>query len=236
MTMKETLHFIARPEILDTGPAGGDLMGFEATLKAMVKPFLTKVDSLRLCINDDNVTAAKHLAIGNTQHPKDAMIAIIGHDASAGDEFCQVLNDTFPNVQSYQVQQTTPLIRPNNIGHVKGMCQLALFRHQPELSDEEFIQRWQQEHTQVAIETQSNFGYRQHRVLAAKLQGDWPIMHAVVEENFPAAAMTDRQLFFAAENDRDLYLKNQQRMIDSCLRFIDFEVFDCIPSSEYILK
>jgi hypothetical protein len=58
---------------------------------------------------------------------------------------------------------------------------------------------------------------------------------AIVEENFPAEAMTDREVFYNAVGNPALKAANEKRMIDSCVRFIEFDRIDCIPTSEYVL-
>ena len=60
-----------------------------------------------------------------------------------------------------------------------------------------------------------------------------PHYDAIVEENFPAAAMSSQQAFYAAEGDEPKYRANLKAMIDSCVRFIDFDRIDVIPTSEY---
>ena len=80
------------------------------------------------------------------------------------------------------------------------------------------------------------YSYRQNISVLAEPSDAWPLMDAIVEESFPEAAMTDRAVFFNAGDDQEKYKENEKRMIDSCMRFIDFDKFDCVPMSEYIIK
>ena len=59
---------------------------------------------------------------------------------------------------------------------------------------------------------------------------------AIVEENFPDEAMTDPQVFFDAVGDDEKRQKHEQEMIESCMRFIDFDKLDRILMSEYVIK
>ena len=62
-----------------------------------------------------------------------------------------------------------------------------------------------------------------------------PPFDAIIEENFPLEAMTSQHAFYGVETDAQLQA-NQQAMIDSCVRFIDFDKIDVVPTSEYLIK
>lgn len=95
--------------------------------------------------------------------------------------------------------------------------QFCSFSRQPGQSAAEFERIWLEEHTHVAVETQSTFGYRQYRVLDV-LEGDF-YADAIVEEHFPVAALANPKVFFAAADDKQLK-QNVDRMMSSCARFI----------------
>jgi hypothetical protein len=61
-----------------------------------------------------------------------------------------------------------------------------------------------------------------------------PHVDAIIEENFPAAAISSQQAFYDAVGDEEKMQANQQAMIDSVVRFIDFDRIDVLPASEYI--
>ena len=60
--------------------------------------------------------------------------------------------------------------------------------------------------------------------------------HAIIEENFPEAAIHSRIAFYDAGEDKDLYKAREREMAESCARFIDFDNMDCLPMSEYIMQ
>ena len=63
-----------------------------------------------------------------------------------------------------------------------------------------------------------------------------PGYDAIVEERFPAAAMTDPHAFFDAVGDEEKFQRNVAEMMDSCGRFIDFDKIDVVPTSQYVVK
>ena len=117
---------------------------------------------------------------------------------------------------------------------VEGMCQVVFLQKPDRLSYEQWLDTWHHSHTQVAIDTQSTFGYRQNVVARALTEGA-PPCDAIIEENFPAAAMNSQQAFYAAVGDEVKFRANQKAMIDSCVRFIDFDKIDVLPTSEYVV-
>ena len=188
---------------------------------------------------DAEVEPAKLLEMVYTSHPKDALLTVWANSLA---DVTPLIDDaqSLGRLQAYSVMESVPIVFDQKPGRVEGMCQVAFIRKPESLDRPKWLQLWLGRHTQVAIDTQSTFGYRQN-VVSVPLpldggQADWPLMHAVVEENFPAIAMTSREAFFDAEGDPDKFEKHQQIMLDSCMKFIDFENFDCVPMSQYVVK
>ena len=48
--------------------------------------------------------------------------------------------------------------------------------------------------------------------------------------------MTDPMVFYDAVGDEEKFKRHEQQMMESCIRFIDFDKIDRIPTSEYIMK
>ena len=115
---------------------------------------------------------------------------------------------------------------------VAGMNQIALFKRPDTLSREEWLSIWLESHTKVAIDTQSTFGYRQH-IVGDILTDDAPHFDAIVEENFPAAAMTSMEAFYDAVGDEEKFTQRLGEMIASVSRFIDMGSLQVLPTSEY---
>ena len=97
-----------------------------------------------------------------------------------------------------------------------------------------WLSRWQLGHSTVAIETQSIFGYTQNAVVRS-LTPDAPELAGIVEELFPAEAITDLKAFFGAADDADLQ-QRLSRMVASTSAFGANENIDTVPTSRYVLK
>jgi hypothetical protein len=63
-----------------------------------------------------------------------------------------------------------------------------------------------------------------------------PRFDAIVEECFPATAMTSQHAFYDALGDDAKLDANRRRMMESSRRFIDFDRIDVIPMSEYVMR
>jgi hypothetical protein len=113
-----------------------------------------------------------------------------------------------------------------------GWAQMAFLTLPDRLDHARWREIWQDHHTLVAIETQANFEYVQNLVVFA-LTPDAPPYVAIVEECFPAAALTDPFAFFDAVGDPARLRANLDRMMASCERFIDSGTIDVIPTGQY---
>ena len=196
------------------------------------------VHAIRLNVADDDVAAAASLrqqcltpavdavvqlwmdsAVAQFRHPVDAAVA-------AGTAACH----------GYLVTESQPLLNATRMvapgGRTPGFAQVALLRRPPSLDFESWLDIWQNSHTTVAIETQSNFEYLQNLVVRPLTDGA-PHIDAIVEECFPTEAMTDPLTFFDAPDDESRFKANLKRMMDSVHRFIEPGRIDVIPTSQY---
>jgi hypothetical protein len=107
-------------------------------------------------------------------------------------------------------------------------------RRPAELDQASWLQRWQHDHTPVAIETQSTFGYTQNAVVRPLTPYALPLA-GIVEELFPAEAITDLMAFFGAADHDDLQ-QRLARMVASTSAFGANENIDTVPTSRYVLK
>jgi hypothetical protein len=139
------------------------------------------------------------------------------------------------HLAAYLVTESNPLLAPLQLGQrTTGLANVALLRRPAELGYPTWLQRWQHDHTPVAIETQSTFGYTQNAVVRA-LTPDAPPLAAIVEELFPIEAVSDLQAFFGAADDADLQ-QRLARMVASTSAFGANENIDTVPTSRYVLK
>jgi hypothetical protein len=135
---------------------------------------------------------------------------------------------------AYLVTESVPLSAPPTEpgSRTTGLANIALLRRPAHLDKATWLDRWQGDHTSVAIETQSTFGYTQNWVVRA-LTADAPELEAVVEELFPTEAITDLRAFFGAADDDELQ-QRLGRMVASTGAFGANENIDTVPTSRYV--
>lgn len=146
-----------------------------------------------------------------------------------------LLNAECDQLAAYLVTESVPLPAPLQLGsRTTGLANIALLRRPAGLDQDSWLARWQRDHTPVAIETQATFGYTQNWVVRA-LTPDAPPIAGIVEELFPAEAVTDLKAFFGATDEGDLQHR-VSRMVASTSAFGANENIDTVPTSRYVLK
>lgn len=197
------------------------------------------VRQLRVNVVDEEVAPAAPLRIIWSQPPVDGLISLWVDTAIFRKPLEEIIGKAVERLAGYLVTESEPIVNtlhPAGEGQrVPGMNSVVFLQKPPRLTYAEWIDIWHGSHTQVGIETQSTFGYKQNVIVRA-LTPEAPPCDAIVEENFPAEAMTDPRVFYDAKGDEARYRKNEQTMIESCLRFIDFDKLDRILMGEYVMK
>ncbi len=189
---------------------------------------------------DAAVAPASGLRQANTLPQMDGLVSVWVDSAIASlrRPFDDAVQAATGRMAGYLVTESRPIPNtrhPARLGErTTGFAQLAFLRRPPRLTHEAWLDTWHNRHTQVAIDTQDTFLYVQNVVVRA-LTHAAPPFDAIVEEGFPAAAMTDPQAFFDAPGDEAKFQRNLAAMMESCQRFIDFDRIDVVPSSEYVV-
>jgi hypothetical protein len=191
-----------------------------------------------LTVNVRDLPVSKSLMTLTTLDPPAAAVVTIWTQQSYGEQIAQALRllaAECDQLAAYLVTESIPLLAPLELGsRTKGLANIALLRKPAELEYATWLQRWQRDHTPVAIETQSTFGYTQNAVVRA-LTPDAPQLAGIVEELFPIEAITDLKAFFGAADDADLQHR-LGRMVASTSAFGANENIDTVPTSRYVLK
>ena len=140
-------------------------------------------------------------------------------------------------VSAWSVTASEPLPppAPGPDGRCDGMANLALLRRPERIGRGEWLRRWLEDHTPVAIATQSTTAYTQHVVVRA-LTDDAPAIDGVVEEVFPLGAVRDLGVFFDAAGDETRLAANMEAMTASTGRFLDDGAVDAIPTGRYVMR
>lgn len=193
---------------------------------------------IRINLRDDTVSPARHLIQSIGDALPDCVVQFWlpnAHPAfrsqidSILEEFCELCH-------GWLVSEATILANEQQSGtageRTCGFAQIAFLTLPAGMPWDDWRKQWRDVHTQVAIETQSNFEYMQNLVVEP-LTAEAPPFVAIVEECFPAEAMTDPMVFFDAKADPAKFKRNLDRMMESCARFITPGTIDVFPTSQY---
>jgi len=187
---------------------------------------------------DDDVAPAAGLRMVSSSAPADAVVSAwvdsaTDHLRAPFEEALALVGGrrgAYLVTESVPMPSTLPPVAPGE--RTPGMAQVVFFRRAPGLADDEFLATWLGSHTQIAIDTQDTSSYVQNVVTRVLTPGAerWD---AIVEECFPAAAMTDPGAFYDAVGDPERQAANARTMFESVQRFIDLSAIDVIPTSRY---
>lgn len=220
------------------GSSGDELR--DKLLNEMAPALLAQdnVRALRFSVVDSAVAAAAGKRMETCQSLPDGMISMWLDNGGARSAQEEVIAGVVGRFSTYLVVEAEPIVNTEHRALLRerghGFCQIVFLQRPDRLTEAEWLTIWQGSHTQVAIDTQSTFSYRQN-VIVRSLSEDAIEFHAMIEENFPPDAMTSDQAFYGVTDDKSLK-KNLNAMVNSCSRFIDFDKIDVIPMSEYVLK
>jgi len=190
---------------------------------------------LSINVRDDAVRAS--MMTLTTLDPPVAAVVSIWTQQCYGDQATAalaILAGECEQLGAYLVTESAPLPGPAVEPGVRteGLANIALLRRPAELDQATWLTRWQRDHTPVAIATQSTFGYTQNWVVRTLTPGA-PEFAAIVEELFPAEAVTDLGAFFGAADDADLQ-DRLGKMVASTSAFGANKNIDTVPTSRYI--
>ncbi|MEP5567824.1 MAG: hypothetical protein ABJN62_08325 [Halioglobus sp.] len=234
--MEKLIYPLWKPESVDADAFRDSLLQ-----KAQEWAQLAGVRGLRISVADSAVAAGEQRRMAAMKPLPDGMLSVWLDAATAQRQGIETgLEEVVSRFHCYLVAEAEPVLNtlhPSEPGErVHGMCHVVFLQRPPRLSEDEWLAIWQGSHTQVAIDTQSTFGYRQN-VIVRGLSYAAPPLHAMIEENFPAPAMASNYAFYDVEEGDDEGMgKNADAMMESVSRFIDFDRIDVIPMSEYVFK
>ena len=210
-----------------------------ARLRARVAADLLDIGLPGLAINVRDEEVRDSLMTLTTMDPPVAALVSLWVQQSYGEQVAaamQLLGEECDEVAAYLVTESVPLSPPQTVAGQRtvGLANVALLRRPDELDELTWLARWHIDHTPVAIETQSTFGYVQNAVVRT-LTPDAPALSAIVEELFPAEAMSDLHAFFGAADDDDLR-DRMERMVASTSAFGANKNVDTVPTSRYVYR
>jgi hypothetical protein len=208
-------------------------------LRAKVAADLLDIGLPGLAINvRDNEVRDSMMTLTTMDPPVAALVGIWVQQSYGGQvqTVVELLKAECDDVAAYLVTESVPLPPPPTVAGQRtvGLANVALLRRPDELDEATWRTRWHIDHTPVAIETQSTFGYVQNAVVRALSPGA-PTLSAIVEELFPAEAMSDLRAFFGAADDDDLR-NRMERMVASTSAFGANKNVDTVPTSRYVYR
>jgi len=207
----------------------------KSLLVDLPKTLESLISELQINIADEDVNEAATLAQTNYSQNPDAIVFIKVASQYYSENIISILQSFATKVEGFIVSESI-ILQDDSKDHQgkrsEGFSQVVFLEKPLEMTEFNWFDHWTHHHTKIAIETQSNFTYIQNTVVRP-LQKDSPNFIAVIEECFPSEAMSNPSIFYNAENDSELLLKNTELMMDSCSRFIDFQKIEVIPTSRY---
>ena len=213
---------------------------FNARILAELPGALSAAGASQVRINVEDDTTDRGAALrqtrGHPQHHATVQFWMPSANAIFRGAVDDVLANAGDRFAAWLVLESTILPTKDHLpakgARTWGWAQMAFLTRPERLTFDEWLAIWQDHHTRVAIETQSNFEYVQNIVIRA-LTPDAPPYAAIVEECFPESALSDPYVFFDAVGDQAKFDANLATMMDSCDRFIDRGTIDVLPTSQY---
>ena len=213
--------------------------GWCTRLRLQVAADLLETGAPGLAINVRDDAVRKSLMTLTTLEPPVVGFVTLWTQQSYGDQVRAALarlDRECDDVAAYLVTESVPLPPPKTVPgeRTPGLANVALLRRPTDLDEETWRHRWHINHTPVAIETQSTFGYTQNQVVHPLTPGA-PAINAIVEELFPLEATSDLHAFFGAADDDDLR-DRMERMVASTAAFGANRDIDTVPTSRYVFR
>lgn len=195
--------------------------------------------ALRINVQDESVAGGTNPRFVVTQPQMEAVVQVWVDSAYPPSRapIEAALAGAAQRLEGWLVAESVPLPnRKHPPGQpTEGFSQVVFFERPATLDCDTWRRYWQDDHTAVATDTQSNFEYIQNLVVRPLTDGAAPYA-AIVEECFPLAAIEDREVYFDAVADPAKLESNYARMMESCGRFMGPAGGDCIPMRQYEIK
>lgn len=226
-------------------PAGSDRAGFVTALAGLGRALAAlRPAGLRLNLQDAGVdhgdAVDHHPALGRASPfgPIEAVVQLWLEDASppARAPFDAAIAEVAPVRHGYVVEER--LLVHNLRQSAKpgerndGFSQIAILQIPETLSYEDWLQRWQDRHTWVALSIHPHLEYIQNRVAEA-ITPDAPPFAGIGEEQFPIEGLHDERPLFKGGSDDATFKALYHVMYEDAARFIDFARLDMLVTSQF---
>lgn len=215
--------------------ASGDRLREQLVDDVAPRLLATGAHQVQVNVMDSGVEAAAGSRLSSGTGPcPDAMVALWIDSANAPlrAAYDEVLREVDADLMAYLVTESAPLPGESVEGRRPGYTQVSFLQRPERIDEQAWTDHWHGHHTQVAMDTQATSRYLQNLVVRPLTPGAPPCT-AVVEESFPEDAMTDQAVFFDADGDDARRKANADALMTSVMAFLDFDLIDVVPTSEY---
>ncbi len=213
---------------------GSDLDG--ALTSPDVRVAMAAAGAYRLQLNiGGDPTFAGAMQLSTFATPIGAIVSIwTEHPAEAIDPVLASLAD---RVVGWEVTERRPLPPPEipDGSRADAMANVAFLRRPESLGRTDWLHRWLDDHTPIAIATQATFGYIQN-IVERPVTSDVEQVDAIVEELFPLAAAGDVHAFYGSGGDDVELNRRMTELLDSVVRIGAHENIDVVPTSRYLYE
>lgn len=185
----------------------------------------------------DIVVEHAMLRLTTFDEPVAAVVSVWLSDRREIGAVADILASVAKRVAGWHVEEARP-IEPPAVPlreRAPGLANIAFLRRPDSLTPTDWVHRWRDEHTEVAIATQATFGYLQNLVLEPVTEGA-PEIAAIVEELFPIEALADPHAFYGSAGDDAELTRRISRLMKSVNAFGADRDIDVVPTSRYLLR
>jgi hypothetical protein len=212
----------------------GDLAGLHS---AEVHGRIEAAGGIRLQVNVSDEHVERALRISTFKPGIDGFASVWTASPIQGPDLVAALLEVADRVVGWEVEERVPIEAPEEWdgSRLDGLSNIAVLRRPAELTQEEWLRRWREDHTPIAIATQATFGYSQNLVVR-RLTEETPEVSGIVEELFPMAGIDDMHAFYGSDGDDDELKSRLDRLMASVARIGADRGLDLVPTSRYLYE
>lgn len=230
--MEKLVYMLWKPDAVSA-------LDFGARLRALA-PELTMAGASAIALNvvDEQVGHALEARITRLEPPLAGALSFWLDCADDRASCERLLGSVTARTAGYLVVESVPLRNTTSVAalgaRTPGINMVTCIEQPARLTYDAWIAHWHGHHKQVALETQCTFLYIRN-VVVRTLTADAPPWAGIVEEGFPAEAVTDPRIWYRADGSEERFRANLQRMIESVNAFLDIDRVESHPMSQYRL-
>ncbi|TFH23928.1 MAG: hypothetical protein E4H03_04945 [Myxococcales bacterium] len=219
-------------------PADASAEEFGRVMRTEVTARLLEAGARRLSVNvaDEHVTQAQAARITKFDPPIAGLVTFWLDVSTDRDAHERSLDDATERLAGYLVLGAEPIVNRTHTADLgertPGINMVACIERPEHMTHDAWIHHWFGHHRKVACETQCSYAYVRNEVVRP-LTDDAPPWAGIVEEGFPAEAVTDPMLWYKAGGSQEKLEENMGRMIESVTAFLDISRVESNPMSEY---